>query len=293
MPVDENLFYSHANGNWQKGKTVNELITTPENEGMSTFTRDGVMMIYTVCEQEGVIANGCDLRKAIVQGDSIITIEELEGMVNSEFYESQASLSCDGNKLYFASNRKGGLGLTDIWVSEKLPDGNWGVAKNLGKSINTTGYEEAPFITNDGKTLFLSSTGHLGMGEQDIFRSHWNEKGYWEAAINLGTPINTAARELGFFLTSDNQTGYFASDKAEGFGGMDIYKFKMPNQFEVAPTTFVEGFVVDSLTQLPIETYIETNLRGKVKTDKNGRFFFCLPAEETLSIAIQETDYFP
>ena len=292
-PVDENLFYSHANGDWQRGKVVDELITSPKNEGMSTFTRDGRMMIYTVCEQEGVIANGCDLRKAIVQGDSIITIEELEGMVNSEFYETQASLSCDGDKLYFASNRKGGLGLTDIWVSEKLPDGNWGTAKNLGKSINTTGYEEAPFITNDGKTLFFSSTGHLGMGEQDIFMSHWNEKGYWEAAINLGPPINTAARELGFFLTSDNQIGYFASDKAGGFGDMDIYKFQIPNQFEVAPTTFVEGVVLDSLTQLPIEIYIETNIRGKVKTDKNGRFFFCLPAEETLSIKIQETNYFP
>lgn len=293
MPLNENLFYSHAAEDWQKGKPVNALITSPKNEGMSTFTRDGITMIYTVCEQEGVIANGCDLRKAIMQGDSVITIEELEGMVNSAFWETQASLSCDGNQLFFASNRKGGLGLTDIWVSQKLPDGNWGIAKNLGKNVNTSGYEEAPFITNDGKTLFFSSTGHLGMGEQDIFMSHWNEKGYWEAAINLGAPINTAARELGFFLTSDNQTGYFASDKSAGFGGMDIYKFQMPNEFEVAPTTFVEGFVKDSITKAPIETYIETNLRGRVKTDKNGRFFFCLPAEKNLSITVQQTDYFP
>ena len=293
MALDENLFYSHENRGWQKGKAVDSLITSPKNEGMSTFTRDGVTMIYTVCEQAGVIANSCDLRKATMQGDSIITIETLEGMVNSEFWETQAALSCDGNSLYFASNRKGSLGLTDIWVSQRLPDGNWGIAKNLGKNVNTPGYEEAPFITNDGKTLFFSSTGHLGMGEQDIFMSHWNEKGYWEAAINLGSPINTAARELGFFLTSDNQTGYFASDKAEGFGGMDIYKFQMPNEFEVAPTTFVEGFVKDSVTQMPIETYMETNLRGRVKTDKNGRFFFCLPVEKTLSISINKADYFP
>lgn len=293
MALDENLFYSHENKGWRKGQAVDGLITSPKNEGMSTFTMDGVTMIYTVCEQEGVIANGCDLRKAIMQGDSIVTIETLEGMVNSEFWETQAALSCDGNSLYFASNRKGGVGLTDIWVSQRLPDGNWGIAENLGKNVNTPGYEEAPFITNDDKTLFFSSTGHLGMGEQDIFMSHWNEKGYWEAAINLGPPINTAARELGFFLTSDNQTGYFASDKAEGFGGMDIYKFQMPNEFEVAPTTFVEGFVKDSITQAPIEAYAETNFRGRVKTDKNGRFFFCLPAEKTLSISINKDDYFP
>lgn len=293
VALDENIYYSSANKIWGKGKLVNELITSPKNEGMSTFTRDGQMMIYTICEQEGVIANGCDLRKAIMQGDSVITIEELEGRINSEFWEGQAALSCDGNQLFFASNRKGGLGSTDIWMSEKLPDGNWGTAKNLGNNINTSGDEEAPFITNDGKTLFFSSTGHLGMGEQDIFMSHWNKEGYWEAAINLGPPINTAARELGFFLTSDNQTGYFASDKAEGFGGMDIYKFQMPNEFEVAPTTFVEGFVKDSITKLPIETYMETNLRGRVKTDKNGRFFFCLPAKKRLSINIHQDDYFP
>ncbi len=290
---NENLHFSYKKENWQRGKAVSELITTLQNEGMSTFTRDGVTMIYTVCQQEGVLADGCDLRKAIMQNDSIISIEALEGMVNSEFWESQASLSCDGNRLFFASNRKGGYGSTDLWTSERLPDGSWSMPKNLGNNINTKGDEEAPFITNDGKTIFFSSTGHLGMGEQDIFMSHWNGAGYWEAAINLGPPINTAARELGFFLTSDNQTGYFASDKKEGFGGMDIYKFQMPNQFEVAPTTFVEGFVKDSLTKEPIEIYIDTKERGRIKTDKNGRFFFCLPAERALSISINKEGYFP
>lgn len=291
--LDENLNFSYAKEGWQKGKLVDSLITTTQHEGMSTFTRDGRMMIYTVCEQEGVLANGCDLRKAIMSNDSILTIEALEGPINSEFWESQAALSCDGSQLFFASNRKGGLGLTDIWMSQRLSDGNWGKPKNLGNSINTKGYEEAPFITNDSKTLFFSSTGHLGMGEQDIFMSHWNEKGYWESAINLGPPINTAARELGFFLTSDNKTGYFASDKKEGLGGMDIYKFEMPNQFEVAPTTFVEGFVKDSITKEPIETYIETSVRGRIKTDKNGRFFFCLPASNNLSVNVNKTSYFP
>ena len=290
---NENLYFSHKEENWQKGEVVGAQITTTQNEGMSTFTRDGVTMIYTACQQEGILADGCDLRKAIMSGDSIMSIEQLDGWVNSESWESQAALSCDGNQLYFASNRKGGLGLTDIWTSQRLPNGTWSEPKNLGKNINTNGYEEAPFITNDGKTLFFSSTGHLGMGEQDIFMSHWNEKGYWEAAINLGPPINTAARELGFFLTSDNQTGYFASDKKEGFGGMDIYKFQIPNQFEVLPTTFVEGFVKDSITKEPVQVDIDTKTRGRIRTDKNGRFFFCLPAMEVFSISINEEGYFP
>jgi len=76
-------------------------------------------------------------------------------------------------------------------------------------------------------------------------------------------------------------------------GGMDVYKFEMPNQFEVAPTTFVEGLIKDSLTNAPIETYLETSERGRIKTDKNGRFFFCLPAEINLSININQEGYFP
>ena len=293
VATNENLNYAYLKENWQKGQHINHWITSPKNEGMSTFTRDGVMMIYTVCEQEGVLANGCDLREAIMSKDSIISIHELEGMVNSEFWESQAALSCDGNQLFFASNRKRGLGLTDIWVSQRLSDCNWGKPKNLGNNINTKGFEEAPFITNDGKTLFFSSTGHLGMGEQDIFMSHWNEKGYWGPAINLGVPINTAARELGFFLTSDNQTGFFASDRQDGFGGTDIYQFEIPNQFEVKPTTFVEGFVKDSITKAPLQVDLITNLRGNVKTDKNGRFFFCLPANQNLAIKIEKNNYLP
>lgn len=291
--MNENLLFSHKKGKWQKGKAVDNLITTNKNEGMSTFTRDGVKMIYTVCQQEGVLENSCDLRQAIMHEDSIISIEYVDGAANSEFWESQAALSCDGNTLFFASNRKGGVGQTDIWVSNRLENGTWSTPKNLGKNINTPSTEEAPFITNDGKTLFFSSTGHLGMGEQDIFMSHWNEKGYWEPATNLGPPINTVARELGFFLTSDNQTGYFSSDKKDGFGGMDIYKFQMPQQFEVAPTTFVEGFVKDSITLAPIQTIIETKERGRIETDKNGRFFFCLPSEKNLSIQIDKNGYLP
>ena len=170
----------------------------------------------------------------------------MDGYANSEKWESQASISCDGSLLFFASNRKGGLGGTDLWMSTRQADGSWSDPKNLGPKINTELDEEAPFITNDGKTLYFSSTGHLGMGEQDLFMSRLDDKGNWMAAINLGEPINTASRELGFFLSADGKTGYFSSNRKGGMGGMDIYKFELSEYLYAEPITFVEGFVKDS-----------------------------------------------
>ena len=76
-------------------------------------------------------------------------------------------------------------------------------------------------------------------------------------------------------------------------GGMDIYQFQMPEQFEVAPTTFVEGFVKDSITKKPLQVTIKTNIRGSIQTDENGRFFICMPAKQDLTTKIQHSDYFP
>lgn len=75
------------------------------------------------------------------------------------------------------------------------------------------------FITNDGKVLYFSSTGHLGLGEQDLFVSRLDVHGVWGYARNLGKPVNSAYRELGIYLTPDGKTGYFASNRNGGQGG--------------------------------------------------------------------------
>lgn len=292
LALNEDLKCSYAKEEWQRGRVVDSLITTSGNEGMSTFTKDDRQMVFTSCTPIENRIN-CDLYLAKMEQDSILKTEVLKGLVNTAYWESQASLSCDGTELFFASNRLGGYGSTDIWYSQLLEDGSWSEPINVGKAINTLGSEEAPFITNDGNTLFFSSTGHLGMGEQDIFMSQRMETGQWGLAINLGNPINTASRELGFFLSADNQTGYFASDKKEGKGGMDIYKFKMPKQFEVAPTTFVEGYVKNAATKAAIQSILRTNLKGNFQTDEAGRFFFCLPATKTLKVEIKEEGFHP
>ncbi len=288
--ADENLFMtSRPRGEWRSSQQVMDF-NTGENEGMVTMVRDGRRIFFTACQREDVLGP-CDIWEAVTDGNSFSEAFPIKGAANSDGWESQASISCDGNTLYFASSRPGGLGGTDIWKSVKGKDGIWGAPKNLGSNINTAGDEEAPFITNDGKVLYFSSTGHLGLGEQDLFVSRLGQHGTWDFARNLGKPVNSAYRELGVYLTPNGKTGYFASDRDGGHGGMDIYQFELPEQLSSEPITYFEGYVRDSITQIPVPCTVMPKGLSPIKTDAEGRFFLCLKAGDTLQVEIRADDY--
>ena len=149
-------------------------------------------------------------------------IRKLNENINTEFYETHASISADGKKLYFASNRMGGYGDLDLYVSERTKNGDWGPAKNLGDQINTRFNENTPFITADGKTLFFSSDGHHGVGGYDIFFSNRLADGSWSQPVNLGYPLNTADDNLFYQPIGDGALGLMAVFDPHGFGEKDI-----------------------------------------------------------------------
>lgn len=124
--------------------------------------------------------------------------KKLNGEISTKDWETFASLSIDGKKLLFTSNRKGGQGGLDIYVAELLPNGSWGNIKNL-VDINTPYNEESPILSSDGKTLYFASQGHNTMGGFDIFYSKISPNGEWSTPINIGYPINTPDDELYYF----------------------------------------------------------------------------------------------
>lgn len=124
-------------------------------------------------------------------------IEKLNRNINTKFYESHAAISSDGKKLYFTSNREGGLGELDLWVSERDDTGDWGIPANLGSVVNTPYNEETPFISGDGNTLTFSSEGHGSMGGYDIFLSQF-AAGQWTNPVNIGYPVSTTDDNTGF-----------------------------------------------------------------------------------------------
>jgi outer membrane protein OmpA-like peptidoglycan-associated protein/tetratricopeptide (TPR) repeat protein len=291
---DEDLYSSRlgSNRSWENASPVKS-INTNKDEGMSTIVRDGRRLYFTACAREGNLGP-CDIWEALVGFDGEVGEQQpLRGYANSDKWESQAAISCDGSVLYFSSNRPGGFGGTDLWYSLRQPDGSWGAPVNLGPRINTELDEEAPFITNDGQTLYFSSNGHPGMGDQDIFMSWKTEDGQWNLPINIGPPVNSAFRELGFFLTADGYTGYFASDRPDGRGKLDIYRFDLTQHLHSKPITFVEGIVIDSTLDVPVQAMVQFKNRPPIQVGRDGRFFLCLPAWDTLGLRVEKTFFHP
>lgn len=285
---DEDLYYSlNVNGVWKDAVQVSKAFNTPKDEGMATFVRDGKTMFFIGCDRVSA-KSPCDIWEARLDGVEFKEIKEMKGKINSDFWDSQACISCDGSTIYFASRRPGGLGGQDIWKSHRLSDGSWDEPVNMGSPINTPQDEESPFITNDGETLYFSSEGHVGLGDQDLFMSRVDRRGTWSIPINLGSKINSPHRELGFFLSADGKTGYFASDRPDSYGGMDIYAFELEKELYSEPMTFVEGFVIDSLLEKPIQTTVQIKGREAIQTDENGRFFVCVHAYELLPVTVEK-----
>lgn len=136
-------------------------------------------------------------------------VERLNKNVNTRFYESHAAISSDGKKLYFTSNREGGLGELDLWVSERDETGDWGIPSNLGNVVNTPYNEETPFISGDGNTLTFSSEGHGSMGGYDIFLSKLSS-GQWTSPVNIGYPLSTTDDNIAFQPFSNGDYGFYA-----------------------------------------------------------------------------------
>lgn len=196
------------------------------------------------------------------------------------FWETSACISADGKKLYFTSNRDGGFGELDIYVSELDSKGEWGKAVNLGPTINTAFHEDSPFIHADGTTLYFSSDGHPTMGSNDIFKSEF-KSGKWSRPVNLGFPINSIEYDGFFMLSEDKKTGYYSAMREEGIGNADIYSIKFleppkPPKVDSVIVASAEPIItepeqpaqpedfVDPIVALHKDMNIVTILKGKV-----------------------------
>ncbi len=154
--------------------------------------------------------------------------------------ERHASVTPDGKKLYFSSDKRGGKGGRDIWVSELRADSTWGTPTTVAE-LNTDRDEESPFVLPDGKTMYFSSSGFYGLGEYDVFKSVQNPDGTWATPVNVGAPINTSAEDVFYFPLSDEKSSYFTRKKAES---ADIFKVNLYDSED--NVLIVSGIVKDN-----------------------------------------------
>ncbi|MFA5782586.1 MAG: OmpA family protein [Bacteroidales bacterium] len=224
--------------------------------------------------------------------------EKLPSDINSKAWETHASLSADGNTLFFTSNRKGGFGGRDIYMSEKLASGKWSKAVNLGPKINTEYDEDSPFILSDGVTFYFSSKGHESMGGFDIFTSTLSEEGFWSEPENIGYPINTTDDDAFYVPTKDEKHAYYSSVKEGGLGDQDIYRLSI-----ITPKKLVahlKGIIFDELSYKPLTAKVElvdakTNeiIASFTSDNETGNYYVSLPTGKTFNLTVTAEKHIP
>ncbi len=229
----EDVFTATKTGTtWSKAKNIGPTINTKFNNSNLSLSPDGNTLFLYNDDGNGDIYFSLRLKDA-----SWGVPEPLPGLVNSTYKESSISITKEGNRLYFASERPGGFGGSDIYVCTKDSKGEWTRVKNLGTTINTEYDEDGPFIDYDGKTLFFSSKGRNGMGGFDIFKSTLldPDRNEWSDPVNLGYPINTPDNDIYFVSSSDGKKAYYSSTREDGFGYDDIYEITVPEEPKKEP----------------------------------------------------------
>lgn len=258
------------NGQFNAGSSMPDPFNKNLNEGGATLTIDNKHLFYTITKQ-GPEGSNTDLYTSDYVDEKWTEIRSIGDRVNDPvWWDSQPSISADGMTLYFASNRPGGKGGIDIYMTKKMVNGEWGAPVNLGDSINTQYNEKSPFIHSDSQTLYFSSDGHPGLGKYDIFYSRGDGKGGWKNPVNIGKPINTEEDDVGFFVSTDGETGFFCSNTqlAGQVGGYDVYQFELYKEARPEKVVILTGQIKqpDGLPATGPTTVELKNVRTKEKT---------------------------
>lgn len=280
---DEDFYESTFNNNkWGKAKPLSGKVNTNFNEGAQNISQDGEWIVFTGCNYpEG--QGSCDLYISYKTKNGWSEAENMGPVINTDSWESSPSLSPDKRDLYFSSSRPDGLGGKDIWVSHRLTNGKWSRPENLGEAVNTSGDEGCPFMHADNKTLYFNSNGHPGYGSTDLFLSQKVNDSSWIVAENLGYPINTIDDEGSLIVAADGKTAYYASDRSDTKGGLDLYTFELREDIRPVKTLWVKGKVFDKNTNIGLPSSVELTdintrqLISKVQTDEDGNYLTTLP----------------
>ena len=240
-------------------------LNTQGNDAAVAISPDG-QVLFTFASD---VKNPGDLCASKLVGTEWSKPEKLNANINSEYWEGSCSISSDGRYLYFASERPGGQGGRDLYVSE-LVNGDWGPAKNLGADINTKYDEDAPFIHPDGITMFFSSKGHKSIGGYDIMYSIRKDNG-WIEPLSMGIPLNTTEDDRYYVINAKGDVGYFSSDRggAGGKGGQDIYTVTPGILGEKPILALLKGSVF--FDEKPVEAKIEVT--KKVTNEAIGPYY--------------------
>ncbi|MEQ8417272.1 MAG: OmpA family protein [Imperialibacter sp.] len=295
---NEDLFIARKEGQyWQEAVALRE-INTKYNEGSATLSRDGKTLYFARCDAPECIGS-CDIFVAKLQADSTWgNIQNLGAKVNSLSWDSHPALSHTEDTLFFASDRIGGFGLSDIYFSYKLKGGGWAPAQNLGPIVNTRSNEVSPFFHPRYNILYFSSNGQLyNFGEFDIYKSY--QMGHiWGEPVNIGPLVNGRGSEFYFTIDAESKDLFYARSANRDLNMQDLYSFPLPMEAQPGSITKVKGSLTDSLTGKPFNGIVSIiDLDDGIEVaprflKPDGSFEFDLINNNNYLLVIQGDDFF-
>jgi outer membrane protein OmpA-like peptidoglycan-associated protein/tetratricopeptide (TPR) repeat protein len=311
-------------GKWTSPKNMGSPINTDGHDATTAVAPDAQsMIIYLDDKGDG------NLYECKLIGEVWSKPKKMNKFINTKAHESSASYSNDGKTLYFVSNKEGGFGNHDMYVTTwDEEEQDWGEAKNLGPTLNTKYNEEGVLIHPDGKTLYFSSQAHGTMGGYDIFKSTLAEDGTWSKPENIGYPINTVDDDVFFVINGSGRRGYYSSFKADGHGEKDIYMitflgpekpFQLNSEDNLLASvakpvsekvvekkvdaatkriTILKGVITDCKKMTPVGASIELIDIDENKTlatfesnKKTGKYLVSLPSGKNYGLIVREDSY--
>lgn len=295
--------WSDKNSKWTDADPIPG-INTRFNEGAASISGDGLTIIFTACEGPAIGygardgSGSCDLFESRYNLEKGVWSKgENIKALNSGAWESQPTLSSDGNFIVFARARHiQGIG-SDLFASYRKEDGTWAKPYPLPGEVNTEFEEESPYLHSDGQTLYFSSNGHPGFGGLDVFVSRLREDGTWGEPKNLGFPLNTNNNENSLLVESNGSYALFASDRGKSTGDLDMWRVELPVDCRSNDVEALFGVVVDDLTSDLIEASVvlidsdNGRLVASVNSALNSGFVIPLPRVGRYSFEVEKPGY--
>ena len=274
----EDIYFSSREfgGDWSKAKNIGNTVNTKSHDATVGLSPDGKSLItyHGVSRKDGNLL--------ITRKDDSGQWEKLEDIgstINSDYHEEAATLSFDEKKLFFVTNKPGGLGGHDIYLALwDEANKTWGEPTNIGAPVNTEFDEKGVFFHPDNKTLYFSSSGHKTMGGLDIFKTEYNaETKEWSDPVNIGYPINTPDDDVYYVVSGNERYAYFSSVREGGYGEKDIYQITFLGDKKdplYASSGLVNGALEPLSGQNIADNYTKRDLvivKGHVKNSENGQ----------------------
>lgn len=290
MPYEDIYAAKKTENGWQlltdKGelkKYLPENVNTKKHDASITYSADG-NTIYTYKKDA--------IWQSTLNNGNWSLLKKLDETVNaSKFNVPSVTISSDGNSLFFVSTRKDGIGGKDIYKSNKNANGEWDTPTLLSANINTKDDEDGPYLTEDGKTLYFSSTGHSSIGGYDIFKSELIN-GEWSTAQSLGIPYNSPADDIFYVVDKTNKNGFFSSSRVEGNGAFDLYRFS--SECKNLENTEIRGIVYDNLNRKPLRSNLKltnnesnTDVISTTNLASNGKFLLVAKPENSYILTVE------